>query len=40
MAEDQNIIEIVENDESAKQVGREKYKAYRHMGTLPQTYKL
>ncbi|MDV8154919.1 DNA polymerase III subunit chi [Acinetobacter bereziniae] len=35
-----HIIEIIENDEYAKQVGREKYKAYRHMGTQPQTYKL
>lgn len=35
-----HIIEIIENDESAKQVGREKYKAYRQMGTQPQTYKL
>ena len=35
-----HIIEIVENDESAKQIGREKYKAYRRMGITPQTFKL
>ena len=35
-----HIIEIVENDESAKQVGREKFKAYRRMGINPQTFKL
>ena len=35
-----HIIEIVENNESAKQIGREKYKAYRRMGTTPQTFKL
>ena len=35
-----HIIEIVENDESAKQIGREKYKAYRRLGISPQTHKL
>lgn len=35
-----HIIEIIENDESAKQLGREKFKAYRRMGIAPQTYKL
>ncbi|WP_089605224.1 DNA polymerase III subunit chi [Acinetobacter piscicola] len=35
-----HIIEIVENDESAKQIGREKYKAYRRMSITPQTFKL
>ena len=35
-----HIIEIVENNESAKQIGREKYKAYRRMGITPQTFKL
>lgn len=35
-----HIIEIVENDEPAKQIGREKYKAYRRMGITPQTFKL
>lgn len=35
-----HIIEIVENDEAAKQIGREKYKAYRRMGITPQTFKL
>ncbi|WP_296281533.1 DNA polymerase III subunit chi [uncultured Acinetobacter sp.] len=35
-----HIIEIVENDESAKRIGREKYKAYRRMGISPQTFKL
>ena len=34
------IIEIVENNEPAKQVGREKYKHYRRMGVEPQTFKL
>ena len=35
-----HIIEIVENDEQAKQVGREKFKAYRRLGIAPQTHKL
>ena len=35
-----HIIEIVENDEIAKQIGREKFKAYRRLGISPQTYKL
>lgn len=35
-----HIIEIVENYEAAKQVGREKYKAYRRLGLSPQTHKL
>ena len=35
-----HIIEIIENDESAKQLGREKFKAYRRMGVSPQTYRL
>ena len=35
-----HIIEIIENAESAKQIGREKYKAYRRMGVSPQTFKL
>lgn len=35
-----HIIEIVENDEQAKQVGREKFKAYRRLGLAPQTHKL
>ena len=35
-----HIIEIVENDEAAKQVGREKFKAYRRLGIAPQTHKL
>lgn len=35
-----HIIEIVENDEQAKQIGREKYKAYRRLGLSPQTHKL
>ena len=35
-----HIIEIIENDEIAKQIGREKFKAYRRAGIAPQTYKL
>ena len=34
------INEIVENNEPAKQIGREKYKAYRRLGIAPQTHKL
>lgn len=35
-----HIIEIIENHESAKKVGREKYKYYRRLGNEPQTFKL
>ncbi|MBU3847661.1 MAG: DNA polymerase III subunit chi [Candidatus Acinetobacter avistercoris] len=35
-----HIIEIVENDEAAKQAGREKFKTYRRLGISPQTHKL
>lgn len=35
-----HIIEIIENNEPAKQVGREKFKDYRQMGIAPQTHKL
>ena len=35
-----HIIEIVENNEDAKQIGREKYKTYRRFGISPQTHKL
>ena len=35
-----HIIEIVENHEAAKQVGREKYKFYRRLGIAPRTFKL
>ena len=35
-----HIIEIIENNETAKQIGREKFKHYRRMGIAPQTYKL
>lgn len=35
-----HIIEIIENHENAKKVGREKYKYYRRLGTEPQTFKL
>jgi DNA polymerase III subunit chi len=35
-----HIIEIVENTEEAKQLGREKYKTYRKLGISPQTHKL
>ena len=35
-----HIIEIVENNEPAKQAGREKYKQYRRYGVEPRTFKL
>jgi len=35
-----HIIEIIENNEIAKQLGREKFKQYRKLGIQPQTYKL
>jgi len=35
-----HIIEIIENNEAAKIIGREKYKRYRSLGIAPQTYKL
>ena len=35
-----HIIEIIENNEVAKQIGREKFKQYRRFGIEPQTYKL
>ncbi|OTG67246.1 DNA polymerase III subunit chi [Acinetobacter silvestris] len=35
-----HIIEIIENDENAKQIGREKFKTYRRLGITPQTFKL
>lgn len=35
-----HIIEIIENDENAKQMGREKFKTYRRLGITPQTFKL
>ena len=35
-----HIIEIIENNEPAKQLGREKFKQYRRFGIQPQTYKL
>ncbi|NHB59203.1 DNA polymerase III subunit chi [Acinetobacter sp. 194] len=35
-----HIIEIVENNEPAKQIGREKFKTYRRLGITPQTHKL
>ncbi|MGH1400432.1 MAG: DNA polymerase III subunit chi, partial [Acinetobacter tandoii] len=34
------IIEIIENNDSAKQLGREKFKQYRRLGIEPQTFKL
>jgi len=34
------IIEIIENNEPAKQIAREKFKTYRRMGIVPQTFKL
>ncbi|TCM71125.1 DNA polymerase III chi subunit [Acinetobacter calcoaceticus] len=35
-----HIIEIIENDEAAKVIGREKFKTYRRLGLQPQTFKL
>ena len=35
-----HIIEIVENNETAKQIGREKFKMYRRLGIEPRTFKL
>ncbi len=35
-----HIIEIIENDEHAKYIGREKFKTYRKLGIVPQTFKL
>jgi len=35
-----HIIEIIENHETAKQLGREKFKQYRRLGIEPDTHKL
>ena len=35
-----HIIEIIENNEDAKIIGREKFKTYRQFGIAPQTHKL
>ncbi|MFG0589435.1 DNA polymerase III subunit chi [Acinetobacter sp. YQ_14] len=35
-----HIIEIIENNETAKQIGREKFKLYRRLGIEPRTFKL
>jgi len=35
-----HFIEIVENNETAKQIGREKFKMYRRLGIEPRTFKL
>jgi len=35
-----HIIEIVENNETAKKIGREKFKMYRRLGIEPRTFKL
>ena len=35
-----HIIEIIENHEAAKVLGREKFKQYRRLGIEPQTFKL
>ncbi|ALH94592.1 DNA polymerase III subunit chi [Acinetobacter equi] len=35
-----HVIEIIENNEIAKQLGREKFKQYRKHGIQPQTHKL
>lgn len=35
-----HIIEIIENNEPAKQAGREKFKQYRRYGIEPKTFKL
>ncbi|EPF81620.1 DNA polymerase III subunit chi [Acinetobacter rudis] len=36
----EHIIEIIENNEPAKVIGREKFKTYRQHGIQAQTYKL
>lgn len=36
----EHIIEIVENQESTKIMGREKFKQYRKLGFTPRTFKL
>ena len=40
MTQFDHIIEIIENDEQAKIIGREKFKTYRGLGVQPQTFKL
>ena len=35
-----HIIEIVENNETAKQIGRQKFKMYRQFGIEARTFKL
>lgn len=35
-----HIIEIIENDEAAKVIGREKFKYYRTLGLQPKAFKL
>ncbi|SPL70803.1 DNA polymerase III subunit chi [Acinetobacter stercoris] len=35
-----HIIEIIENEEAAKIIGREKFKSYRRLGVEPRTFKL
>lgn len=35
-----HIIEIIENNEAAKIIGREKYKHYQKLGVQPNTHKL
>lgn len=34
------IIEIIENNEAAKQLGRERFKTYRDLGIEPNTFKV
>jgi DNA polymerase-3 subunit chi len=34
------IIEIIENNEAAKQLGRERFKTYRDQGIEPNTFKV
>lgn len=36
----QHIIEIIENKEQTKIIGREKFKHYRQLGISPRTFKL
>ncbi|MEB3753306.1 DNA polymerase III subunit chi [Acinetobacter sp. MD2(2019)] len=36
----EHIIEIVENQESTKIIGREKFKQYKKLGFSPRTFKL
>lgn len=40
MAKLDRVIEVIENNEAAKQLGRERFKTYRDMGIEPNTFKV